>query len=256
MRMTTICLLAAAGLALAGCDRALTAGEALQAIEELSLESQALTVSSGTIELTTSFTIGQAVEAAAEELREFIETQLPCAEIALEGAALSIEYGANPGDCTYHGQTYSGTHSIEIVSAAEGDVVVHHEWTALSNGKVEVTGAADVTWSTAEGTRHVAHELDWTRLADGFAVTGSGDRTPAGCSRCSPSCSRFLTRMDQVDVVEGMDLPGHSSLIVPDWLTSKSKLFSPLSRVTRMVSSSTRSNETVAVLPSNGVVSS
>ena len=179
MRMTTICLLAAAGLALAGCDRALTAGEALQAIEELSLESQALTVSSGTIELTTSFTIGQAVEAAAEELREFIETQLPCAEIALEGAALSIEYGANPGDCTYHGQTYSGTHSIEIVSAAEGDVVVHHEWTALSNGKVEVTGAADVTWSTAEGTRHVAHELDWTRLADGFAVTGSGDRTQA-----------------------------------------------------------------------------
>ena len=179
MRTTTISLLAAGCLALCGCDRALTAGEALQAIEELSLESQALTVSSGTIELTTSFTIGQAVDAAAEELQEFIESQLPCAEITLDGATLTIVYGALEGDCTYHGQTYEGAHSIEIVSAAEGDVVVHHEWTALSNGKVSVTGTADVTWSTAAGTRQVAHELDWTRLSDGFAVTGSGDRTEA-----------------------------------------------------------------------------
>jgi hypothetical protein len=169
-----------AGLAFAGCrEESLTAGEALQAIDELALESQALTVSSGTIELTTSFTIGQAVDAAAEELQEFIESQLPCAEITLDGATLTIVYGALEGDCTYHGQTYEGAHSIEIVSAAEGDVVVHHEWTALSNGKVSVTGTADVTWSTADGTRNVVHELAWTRIVDGFEVTGSGDRTQA-----------------------------------------------------------------------------
>jgi hypothetical protein len=180
MRFIVVAATVVAGLALAGCEQeALTAGEALQAIEELSLESQAQTVSSGTIELTTSFTIGQAVEAAAEELALFIETQLPCAEITLADATLTIEYGANPGDCTYHGQTYTGIHSIEIVSAAEGDVVVHHEWTELANGKVSVTGTADVTWSSSEGTRNVVHSLDWTRLSDGFAVNGSGDRTQA-----------------------------------------------------------------------------
>jgi len=179
MRITLTSIIAIATVALAGCEEALTAREALQTVEELSLESQAITVSNGTIELTTSFTIGQAVEAAAEELEEFIASQLPCAEITLEGATLSIVYGALPGECTYHGQTYSGSHTIEIVSADEGEVVVHHAWTELSNGKLEVTGTADVTWSTAEGTRHVIHELHWTRLADGFAVTGSGDRTQA-----------------------------------------------------------------------------
>lgn len=180
MRITMASILVAAGLGLCGCRLdSLTAGEALQSIEEMALESQALTVSSGTIELTTSFTIGQAVEAAAQELEEFIATQLPCAEISLEGATLVIEYGVYAGDCTYHGQTYSGTHTIEIASAAEGDVRVHHEWTELANGKVSVTGTADVTWSTAQGTRNVVHELSWTRLADGFEVTGSGNRTQA-----------------------------------------------------------------------------
>jgi len=180
MRVTMIAVAVLAGLALSGCrEEALTAGEALQTVEELSLESQALTVSSGTIELTTSFTIGAAVEAAAEELRDFIESQLPCAEITLDGGTHTVEYGALVGECTYHGQTYEGTHSIEIVSAAEGDVVVHHAWTALSNGKVTVTGTADVTWSTADGTRNVVHELTWTRIIDGFEVTGSGNRTQA-----------------------------------------------------------------------------
>jgi len=180
MRTILVSSLVASGLALCGCQQdSLTAREALQTVEELALESQALTVSSGTVELTTSFTIGQAVEAAADELRQFIETQLPCAEITLVGARLEIEYGVYSGNCTYHGQTYTGSHTIEIVSAAEGDVEVHHEWTELANGKVSVTGTADVMWSTSEGTRNVVHELVWTRLSDGFEVTGSGDRMQA-----------------------------------------------------------------------------
>jgi hypothetical protein len=167
-------------VAAAGCgEEALTAKEALQALEEVALSSQAETSSSGTIEISTNFTIGAAVTAAAEELEDFIISQLPCAEITLDGAKLIIEYGVHEGNCTYHGQTYTGSHSIEIVSASEGNLVVHHEWTELANQTVEVSGTADVTWSTAEGSRNVVHELDWTRLSDGFAVTGSGDRTQA-----------------------------------------------------------------------------
>ena len=40
-----------------------------------------------------------------------------------------------------------------------------------------MTGTAEVTWSATEHSRHVVHELNWTRLSDGRTGTGSGDRT-------------------------------------------------------------------------------
>ena len=178
MRSRLLAIAFLTGASLLGCkEEALTAAEALAALEEVALSGQAETAASGTVEICTSFTIGQAAEAAAAELEEFIATQLPCAEITLDGAALTVEYGVNPGNCTYHGQTYSGTHAIEIVSAAAGSLAVHHEWTDLANQTVSVSGGAEVTWSSAEGSRNVVHELTWTRLADGWEVVGSGDRT-------------------------------------------------------------------------------
>lgn len=45
---------------------------------------------------------------AAAELRTFIETQMPCAEIVLADAKVTITYGAKPGDCRYKGHTFSG----------------------------------------------------------------------------------------------------------------------------------------------------
>jgi hypothetical protein len=133
-------------------------------------------VVNGTIEISTNFTIGQAVEAAAEELGNFIVSQLPCAEITLDGATLTVEYGALPGNCTYRGHEYSGTHTITVQRNDDGDVQVDHEWIELSNGVVSVSGTANVTWSFVNGTRHVVHELIWTRLKDGRTGTGSGDR--------------------------------------------------------------------------------
>jgi hypothetical protein len=179
MRFKLLVLVVPLLVAASGCgEEALTAKEALMALEEVALSSQAETSSNGTVEIATNFTIGQAVENAAEELEEFILSQLPCAEITLDGAVLTIEYGVHPEeDCEYHGQTYTGSHSIEVVSAQEGNLVVHHEWDKLANQKVEVSGTADVTWSSIEGSRNVVHQLDWKRLSDGFEVTGTGDRT-------------------------------------------------------------------------------
>lgn len=169
---------------LGGCQDTLTYAETREALDEAALSNQALVLAAGSVEICTNFTIGQAVEAAADELRAFIESQLPCAAVTLDGARLTIEYGAYQGNCTYHGQTFSGTQSIEITSAAAGDLEVHHEWTDLSNGKLTVSGSADVSWSAADSSRHVVHQLNWTRLKDGKQVTGSGDRTqtalPAG----------------------------------------------------------------------------
>jgi len=168
-------------LLLSGCpkkesDDPLTLAEAKEAVEESTLSDQAFSVVNGTVEISTNFTIGQAVEAAAEQLRDFIASQLPCAEITLATATLSVEYGANPGNCTYHGHTYSGVHTV-TVSRADGDVSVRHKWSDLSNGVVSVSGSADVTWSLQDESRHVKHELTWTRLSDGRQGVGSGDRT-------------------------------------------------------------------------------
>jgi hypothetical protein len=158
-------------------DEALTSGEAQQALEESQLSAEAENLSGSTVEISTNFTIGQAVETAAQELRTFIVTQLPCAEVSVSAGTLSVTYGALPGVCTYHGQTYSGTHTITVQRNDAGDVLVHHAWDALANQRVSVTGTADVTWSLAQGSRRVQHELAWTRLSDGRTGTGSGDRT-------------------------------------------------------------------------------
>jgi hypothetical protein len=165
-------------VAAAGCrvDH-LTSEEARESLEESSVASQAEALTAASVEISTDFTIGEAVQRAAEQIRTFVESQLPCAEITLTNATLSIEYGAKPGNCVYRGHTFSGTHEISVESNEEHDVIVHHAWDELSNGKVSVTGEATVTWSLEDRSRHIVHELHWTRLSDGRTGTGTGNRT-------------------------------------------------------------------------------
>lgn len=169
---------------LAGCPRKepqaentepLTAGEARLALEETAAADQAMKVTGGAIEIATDFTIGGAVEVAAMELAAFYESQLPCAAIAIDGATLAVEYGAD-GACLHRGQAYSGTHTITVTRNDESDVVVEHTWDRLSNGVVQVTGTAEVTWSLDDPSRRVVHDLDWRVLATGREGTGTGDR--------------------------------------------------------------------------------
>ena len=155
----------------------LTVSQARQALDEASVASQAEALTENEVEISTNFTIGDAVETAAQNLRDFITSQLPCAGITLSGATLSIQYGANPGNCTYRGQTFSGKTSVTIAKNDSGDVEVKHHWDGFSNGKVSVTGDATVTWSLNDKTRHVVHTATWTRVSDGLTATGSGDRT-------------------------------------------------------------------------------
>ena len=157
-------------------DDSLTFAEAQQAVQEASLASQAENFTSASVEISTNFTIGDAVEKAASDLRDFVGSQLPCADITLQNATLTITYGANAGNCTYKGQTFSGSHSIEVAKNDQAQVEVHHTWTDLSNGKVTLNGNADVTWDFSAKTRSVVHTAQWTRVSDGYTVTGSGNR--------------------------------------------------------------------------------
>lgn len=177
---TRLLMLLPAALLLNGCprdDEELTLSEASQAVEESTLDTQAEAIAGSTVDIATNFTIGQGVEAALGELRAYVESQLPCAKVALSPGKLEVEYGAVPGkSCTYKGQTYSGKHSVEV-KRNDDEVLVHHVWTGLSNQRFSVTGTADVTWSRADQSRHVVYDGTWTRLSDGRKGEGAGDVT-------------------------------------------------------------------------------
>jgi hypothetical protein len=149
-------------------------------LEEVKLASQSQALTSESVEITTNFTIGDGLERAGEELRNFVQGQLPCAAVDLEladsHATLTVEYGAKEGDCAYRGNTITGRHVITI-SKNDADLVqVDHVWDALSNGRVEVNGTAMVEWNFEDPSRHVVHDARWTRLEDGRTGEGSGDR--------------------------------------------------------------------------------
>jgi hypothetical protein len=167
-------------LVLTGCprqkDEPLTVGEATAALEQASDAGQAEGLTGASVDISTNFTIGQAVENSAQELRSFIETQLPCADITLEGAQLTVVYGAKPGNCTYRGHEFSGTHEISVDRNEDASVAVHHEWIGLSNGVLSLDGSADVTWNFSDKTRRVKHESRWLHLPSGRVGNGTGDR--------------------------------------------------------------------------------
>lgn len=179
LRTAGLFVLVPLALSTASCrkdEQPMTTVEAQQALQEAAISGEAENVTAGSIDIATDFTLGQAAEAAAGQIRDFITTQLPCAAITLSAATLTVEYGKNPGNCTYRGHTYSGTHQITVTKNDMANVVVDHTWTKLSNGVVEVSGTAEVTWSATDQTRHVVHDLDWTRLSDGKTGNGTGDR--------------------------------------------------------------------------------
>lgn len=159
-----------------GCA-ALTREEAREAVEEARLYSEAASLTGNTVELSENFSIGQGLTASVENLRDFYESELPCAEVQTSENTVTVEYGALGDDCEHRGMTFSGTHSITVIVNEDDELEVHHEWLNLSNGELEVSGSADVTWSGGDDpSRHIVSELSWKRLADGRAATGRGDR--------------------------------------------------------------------------------
>jgi len=154
------------------------------ATQALTLSTSSTTITktegSDTIEIETEFTIGELVEERLEKIRDFIRSQVDCAEFAIVSGTLTVEYGAVEGaDCEYLGQTYSGSHSITVEKVDEDKVVVSHKWDAFSNQKVTVTGQAEVTWDKSAKSRHIEHELKWQSATRGSerGGVGRGNRT-------------------------------------------------------------------------------
>lgn len=178
MTRSALCLLPL--VALTGClrqpDQGLTGTEAAQAKDELEVASTSQAMVTKTVEITTNFTIGQAVQNAAQQLQSFMQSQWACASTQISGSTLTIQYGVN-GNCPYNGhQSITGTQTITITKNDNALVTVNHTWTKLSNGDVELDGTATVTWTLTDPSRHVTHDLTWTHLATGRTGHGTGDR--------------------------------------------------------------------------------
>jgi len=163
---------------LTGCPKQgeLTAAEAQESLQQASAASQAENLAAANVDVSTNFTIGGALESAAAELKTFVNSQLPCAEVTLSNATLTIQYGAHPGNCQYRGHQFAGTSAVTVSKNDMNEVAVDHVWTHLSNGLVELDGTAHVTWSFSDQTRHVVHDVKWTHIASGRTGQGTGDR--------------------------------------------------------------------------------
>jgi hypothetical protein len=181
MKLRLLALLSLCPLVLTGCPRDksnddLTLAEASQALDETTVESQGQGLASDNIEIATSFTLGQAVQSAAQEISTFITSQLPCALVSVADSTVTVNYSANGNNCTYHGRVITGTSEITVAKNDTGEVVVEHQWKELSNGLVQVDGTATVTWSLTNQSRHVVHDVFIERLRDQKFVDSSGDR--------------------------------------------------------------------------------
>jgi len=104
------------GFVLTGCPKQgeLTAAEAQESLQQASAASQAENLAAADVDLSSNFTIGGALESAAAELKTFINSQLPCAEVTLSNATLTVEYGAHPGNCLYRGHQFAGTSAVTV----------------------------------------------------------------------------------------------------------------------------------------------
>jgi hypothetical protein len=164
------------GCVLSGSEE-MTYGEALEALQATVDSGKGEALVSEPIEITTQFTLGQAAADAAQELRDWVASQLPCAELSLDGATLTMDLGTLDDACTYQGKTYAGVIVLEVVSADADAVLVRHTWSSLTDGTLTADGSADVTWTQDAATeRHVAHEIVWTDDT-GRVIDARGDRT-------------------------------------------------------------------------------
>jgi hypothetical protein len=163
---------------LAACDPTpMTMAEVLAALEETHSSARGEELVSEPIEVDTDFTIGAALEDAAEELRAWWAAVAPCAEVTVTGATVVVDFGELGDDCVYDGHTWAGVAEATVVATTPGALEVHHTWTGLGDEEIAVDGGATVTWSGTDLTRNVVTEHTWSERDGTASVDVTGDHT-------------------------------------------------------------------------------
>lgn len=165
--------LASSLLPVVGCQPAAASRtEMREALVEVAELGDGLGAQDDVIELTTSFTLGQGVQAAAEEIRDFVESQVPCSTVTVQPGQLSIDFGELGDSCVYRGRTYAGVVTVAIELPGEGARVTH-TYEGFTGGRVTMDGTAVVDWNDA--VRHVVTDMSFA--TDEKTVELQSDRT-------------------------------------------------------------------------------
>lgn len=170
--MTRTVFVGAVVAGLVGCGGKMTLPEASEALEQARVATSYEAVTTEPIEVSTDFTLGQALADAAQELAAFWDSQADCTTVSRAGAVTTIDYGTLADRCTWEGRTYAGTHTITVLRTGLTDVAVDHAFGGFTNGELTVDGGAEVTWSADSLTRRVLTDLAWRDLTHEVDVVG------------------------------------------------------------------------------------
>lgn len=171
--LTLGCVLYSAGCLIA--KDSVTTAEAQEGVEQSVATTSANLLVDGTVEISTSFTLGQAVEAAAQELYGWAQSQIPCATATLAGTTVTIDFGTLTDSCTYNGQNYAGQLAITVKKSGDAEAQVSYQATNFTNGVVTANGTITVTWSASKKTRQVVHQVTFSYK--GQTLIANADRT-------------------------------------------------------------------------------
>lgn len=173
-RLGALVVATAACTAGTGCDfeGRMTLAELREALEESVVQGQARTMENDIVEITTSFTIGGAVEDILAEVKAWAESQAPCSTVTRSEQTLTIDFGGLEDECEYNGHTYAGiiTTTFEVTG---DEVLVQHVYEGFTNGDLVLDGTADVTWGG--GARRVVTNLSFS--TDDANLDVQADRT-------------------------------------------------------------------------------
>lgn len=159
--------------------------EMREAVTEVAELGDGLGAQDDVIELTTSFTLGQGVQAAAEEIRDFVRSQVPCSTVTVEPGQVSIDFGDLSDSCIYRGRTYAGVITVQVELPGEGAQVTH-TYEGFTGGRVTMDGESVVNWNGGE--RHIVTDLLFT--SDERTVDVQSDRTQtfSACTDADAVC--------------------------------------------------------------------
>lgn len=159
-----------------GCEAhdEMTVREAVEGLEQVMASGIPSAITSDPIEVSTEFTIGGALEAAADELAAFWQSQAPCSTVTVTLASVDVDYGDLADRCTWRGRSYGGLHSIDVGSTLPEALDLVHGWRAFTDGVHTLDGITNVSWDGASDARRVQTDLRWTD-AQGTRTDVTGD---------------------------------------------------------------------------------
>ncbi len=160
--LVTACTVLPAG---AGClGNGMTRMEMRAAVQQVVESGQVQQLENGIVEITTDFTIGDAVQQVRDRIAEVLAACGQTTVTAMDDVSIRIDFGPASDPCAFDGQKYSGV--VDLVIAREGEVLtVEHDYQDLSNGTYTLNGDKTVTWTSEGGdrvVRDIVSSVGWT----------------------------------------------------------------------------------------------